>query len=1121
MELNRWGNGKYCEDGNKAYCCQTDLENTCYWTGEGQSCNGDDEALTFAGTFLQRLADFSPLLGLTGLLLEDALREANIELRKLYCCPKADIPNWSNCKWYGEPGSCFDNHCPVSGHSVQLTDNAYGFGEDCGIRLERTRVFCCDPAEGASPFLPVALENLFESPPQGDDVATDFELETDDTWGTGKSKSDDDEPGDSAFQFVVLASPEELQISLDKRDGSHWELLGCQDTTGSEEPQTIQMLCTDISESSNCHKIGLGHGVPGTILQMPKGCGAGKYAVAVSMAQAKEQVIPSRLRRRLSHRAILYDLTFDYEFGRVPRDLGDTQMRIDFSNQPGYWDTVVAAAASKRKTKRTLDHVQGNHLRWLEEEYREDLHHGGVADLDELHKRWFGEDIIAWLSEMLSPTISREFKHTLDNTYILKIVDSTWQCPLHNGRLLAQAEANVHVETSFGFTLICTLPTKIGDPIDLSKSYLTFSNNGDISAIFRLEAYLDIHYDSQEKLLLTVPFPGAAFDIPGIATIGPQLSLKGRVETGLVLSAVMEVQVDIASWEFEQRLPANDKYKPEEIDEVEFGDTGNFNGLQQPSFYAGVTAEGNIKAHAIASLEFGVKFREKWNVGNALAAVVADGWVQAKAKAAATTDGNCPFTWGLDAGVDLYAKAEAPDFFNWKMAKFALPGSGMTTIKPLSECPALDGGIPTRRDLLEIDGYTYDANETAQLAGRELTRRARIPVEPVFNIPAQELLCPEASQGGQHDGNDVCSTIKGWEDDQFQNALKRRTLPSEHLHMWDTRSTDTTRTAKACAKTYKEGIEFKAPAYETSGTLNTKVTNVKVYGYATTDCNDYTFNGDQPYPPASETESNWATEHILELQLISQFIDKVHADTGSTLPNYLPGKTGNQNFCQAIRALWVGVPDDQRFVMDGVKRDPVNHVLAVLPGNDNDYLGEFVLLDKGVNTAKERMFSGDATIQNDDTMRTYIGGGDRAVKNLKDIITAMRYLQDSTVAATLLRQKQRMAARFKALDEDELPEMVRTTRTGDKYGTWEPMGLEDKWNTFMRDKGATARSKAVKHIDDNLAELKENYLDDFKRSQADKQEAAGDPGLKTLIGKIEKLDEEWTAYKPVSWRNPF
>ena len=75
---------------------------------------------------------------------------------------------------------------------------------------------------------------------------------------------------DGEFGFVVLASPEEIQISLDKRDGSHWELFNCSNAV-SEEEQTIRMMCTDLSESSNCDKIYLGHGAPGTIVEMPKG----------------------------------------------------------------------------------------------------------------------------------------------------------------------------------------------------------------------------------------------------------------------------------------------------------------------------------------------------------------------------------------------------------------------------------------------------------------------------------------------------------------------------------------------------------------------------------------------------------------------------------------------------------------------------------------------------------------------------------------------------------------------------------------------------------------------------------------------------------------------------------
>ncbi|KAI1125321.1 carbohydrate-binding module family 18 [Nemania abortiva] len=1127
VELNRWGSGKYCEDGNKAYCCKTALDNTCYWTGEGKNCNGDDEALTFAGTFLERLADVAGLFGgLTGLLLEDALDDANIQLRKLYCCPKADIDNWQNCAWYGKPGSCFDNHCPI-GHSVQLSTNAYGGGEDCGIRLERSRVFCCDPGKGASPFLPVSLDKLFKNPPTGDDIDTDYELETDDTWGTGKAKVDDDEPSDAAFQFVVMASPDEIQVSMDKRDGSHWE-LNCDNTNDSEEAQTVRMFCTDVSENSNCHKIGLGHGVPGTILQMPAGCGPGKYAVAVDMKQSANQVIPRSLTRRLSHNPVVYDLTFDYDFSRVPRDMGDTQMRIDFSNEVGYWDEVVAAAASKRKSKRSLDEFQGNHVRWLEEEFREDAHYGLVAR-SELHERWFGESVVAWLKNMLSPTISRKFTHTLDNTYILKVVDETWHCPLHDGRLLAQAETNVHVETSFGFTLIC----KLGKPLDLSQSYLTFTNKGDINAVFRLEAYLDLHYDSMEKSLLRVPFPGASFSIPGIATIGPAVHLKGRVEAGLQLAAVMETKVDVASWEFEQTLPATSDYKPSEPDMADYGHSGDFNGIQQPEFYAGITADGNVKVHAIAAIEFGISFDPYWELGgDALASVVADGWVQAKTHSAFTTDGNCPFTWGIDVGVDLYAQAKAPDLFKWDLPKFQLPGSGMKPVIPMTKCPDPTQGIPEeKRDLvnlrasiIEAEGITSNSTELEPLVqSRGLVPRSRIVVEPVFKIPLQSLLCPDASSNGDSGDGTECSKIKGWEDDQLSASLRRRDLyaanetDSEHWHQWSLRVTDSTRTAKACSGR----VAFRAPPYETSGTLNNKIPGVKVYGYVDPDkCNDFSFDGNRPYP-TSNTEDGWATEHILELQLISQFFDKLDGQLGRSLPNYAPGGSGMQTLCQSVKTLWVGVPQDQRFALDGVTRDPVDHVLAVLPGNDNTHLSEFVLLDKGINTAKERMFSGDATIQNEDTMAQYDGEGDRGVKNLKDVMTAMKYLQDSTIASRLRAQKERIAARLRELDTNLLPNWNRVNRNGGQYGNWVPQNLEGRWNTFISDKCATARTKAVAHIDEHLGRLVMGFVNDFQKEQAEKQAAQGDMHLKNLIEKVEKLQTEWTRYKPISWTNPF
>jgi chitinase len=338
VELNRWGDGKYCEDGNKAYCCEvSDRSYQCYWTGVGKDCNSGDELFTFAGTFLESIVDvldvFPPTL--VGDALQDALSLIDWDLQKRYCCPPDDAKKWKNCAWHGEPGSCFDNHCDL-GHQVQLTSHDHGLGESCFPRSERTRVYCCDAADGETPFLPVPLEDLFPHPPEGDDVNVDSSIQVDNTWGTGEAETSDDAPNDSTFGFVVLASPKEIQISLDKRDGADWEVFNCNDAT-SEEAQTIQIYCSN-DNTTKCDEIHLGHGVPGTVLEMPPGCGPSRYAVAKSLVTSDKQHFPNHLEKRTyAHKPTIYDLTFDFEWQRVPRDLGETQMRLDYSNEIGYW----------------------------------------------------------------------------------------------------------------------------------------------------------------------------------------------------------------------------------------------------------------------------------------------------------------------------------------------------------------------------------------------------------------------------------------------------------------------------------------------------------------------------------------------------------------------------------------------------------------------------------------------------------------------------------------------------------------------------------------------------------------------------------------------------------------
>ncbi|GAB1321117.1 hypothetical protein MFIFM68171_11327 [Madurella fahalii] len=147
-------------------------------------------------------------------------------------------------------------------------------------------------------FLPVRLGFLLKYPPDGESVDTNFSLETDKSSAGG-----DDNRNEAAFQFVVLASPEVLQVSVDKRDGSYWNVFGCDDAV-TEGEHTVSIVCTDFSENSNCYKIGLGYGVPGAILQMPPGCGPGKYAVAKSMEPVQGVDHVKLLPRYLAHLAL-------------------------------------------------------------------------------------------------------------------------------------------------------------------------------------------------------------------------------------------------------------------------------------------------------------------------------------------------------------------------------------------------------------------------------------------------------------------------------------------------------------------------------------------------------------------------------------------------------------------------------------------------------------------------------------------------------------------------------------------------------------------------------------------------------------------------------------------------
>jgi chitinase len=112
-------------------------------------------------------------------------------------------------------------------------------------------------------------------------------------------------------------------------------------------------------------------------------------------------------------------------------------------------------------------------------------------------------------------------------------------------------------------------------------------------------------------------------------------------------------------------------------------------------------------------IEFGIRFDNKWKVGAAAAAVVAEGSVMVKMGTGVNTQSNCPFTYGLQIGASLYAQREAPSIFNWPGARYDITGWDKTVVD-CGTCPDL-GSLPTKRS--EILGLPWSVgnNVTSEL----------------------------------------------------------------------------------------------------------------------------------------------------------------------------------------------------------------------------------------------------------------------------------------------------------------------------------------------------------------------------------------------------------------------
>ncbi|MCJ1250761.1 hypothetical protein MMC30_007989 [Trapelia coarctata] len=611
-----------------------------------------------------------------------------------------------------------------------------------------------------SPFLPVPLDYLFPKPPPIDTAKAEFKLKTDPTFGGAVTTPFANDPEDAAFGFIVLTSPETIQVSLDKRDGSHWEVFDCFDAV-SEAEHTVRMVCTDESHNSNCDKIHLGNGVPGTILEMPEGCGPGKYAVAVQLETSQNQELPQHLSKRdLPSGALVYDLKFDYNFARVPRDLGDTQMRIDFANEDGYWNKVVDKAAGQKR-KRSLEHFNGNKKRFLEEAWREDKHLSGLST-EELHKRWFGSDILDWLKGVINGvTGGPAVHHSYVEDFTAILLRESWSCSSGITAASAQLDvvANTHVaiNTNFGLTIIATL----GSPIDLSNSYLYFRNDGEITAKFTLDALANVNFDTGDMTLLSADKFGAAFAVPGIVTIGPNFKLIAQVEGGITLSAHISAEVNIAKWNVQQTFPdISSDWDPKASQDVDPSGTQDLTPKDKPLFDASVAANGYLTAHLKPTITFGIEFNKNLiPVDPAAVNLVADGFITAYANAGASTSGGASFCYGVDAGAQLYASLSVPSVFGWKLPQSRFQIGDPLKFQIVEEtCPVQSSrrAISYNESAIAERAWNQRGAVVPELEPANSLQARGLTYGPILHIPSNLLKCPGDQSGTSTASQAIC-----------------------------------------------------------------------------------------------------------------------------------------------------------------------------------------------------------------------------------------------------------------------------------------------------------------------------------------------------------------------------
>jgi chitinase len=256
-----------------------------------------------------------------------------------------------------------------------------------------------------------------------------------------------------------------------------------------------------------------------------------------------------------------------------------------------------------------------------------------------------------------------------------------------------------------------------------------------------------------------------------LLAVGPNFKLAGNVKGSLTVAANFQATVNIAQWDIRQTYPtANNDWEPQSRK------TPNRDGTQElfsPEFSYGVQATGSIEAHVMPIVSFGIEFGSKLSSATATINLVADGRITFNAQA--TVGSTTSFCYGIDAGAQLYATIQAPEFPGWTLPqqKFQLAETPAIQIVPFN-CPISSRDV--KPDMYLVNG-TIPSIDSPSLPPRSaLEKRAKI-YGPLYRIP--KVSCPNSGGLGGDPGDCLfCDHSDPVEPVEKRDVLKKRDGPT-------------------------------------------------------------------------------------------------------------------------------------------------------------------------------------------------------------------------------------------------------------------------------------------------------------------------------------------------------